>query len=79
MFTGGLGDVRSGFFAFEPNGENLAGRHAIEGETGADEGHGAEIGGNIKLVVDDLLVVLCGVGELGQIGSRHGLTGLSSC
>ena len=66
LLGGGIWVVRCWFFAFVANGEVLARAHTIERESSADEGHWAEIGGNINLMVGRLL------GEMGEFG-RWGL------
>ena len=74
-----LGDVVLGLIAFQADGERLTGFDTIQGETGPDESHGAEIGGYIELDIGPLLGPVMQRGANCMVSFRHGLTDLTIC
>lgn len=79
MLGGGLWDVRLGFVALHTDGEDLAGLQAIQGETGADESHRAEMGGYVEFMVWPLLGVGVQVWRQSKVRRGHGLSDLTIC
>ena len=52
FLPGGTGHVAQRLFAAQAYGQDLAGRHALELELGANEGHGADLAGDVDRLIE---------------------------
>lgn len=48
----GTRDIAQGLVAAQAYGQDFSGLHALKPELGPDEGHGADLAGNVDVMVD---------------------------